>query len=407
MGNADFRLIWYVGSLAEFCRRFELLVLIWLILQVTDDYFQLGLLVVFNNIVRPFVSPFAGYLADRVNRRNVLLVAQGINIATTAALLGAMSYDISLLQPWHVFAAVFIQGLTKAIEDPSRRTAIMDIVGRQRLVNAVSLDVISQNVGKMVGPVVAGILLKWTGFSGAYSFLIVAHLFTWLLMAFLRIPESTVRTAMEPLLRSLGSAVRYTWNSPMMLGLLYITMVMNALAFPVQQFIPALGKDHLEVGVVLVGLLAAADGFGHLAGAGMMSLARNLRYHGRFYTFGSVIVLVMAIAYSWSPWYAVTFSLLVLSGLGQAGFSTMQTSITLLAAPEEMRGRMMGLLSMCIGVGNPIGALEIGAIASLLSLQWSISLNALAGLVLILPAIALTPLVRRPLSQPPPAPVTP
>ena len=158
---------------------------------------------------------------------------------------------------------------------------------------------------------------------------------------------------MEPMLRSLGSAVRYTWSSPMMLGLLYITFVMNALAFPVQQFIPALGKDHLGVGVVLVGLLVAADGFGNLAGAGMISLARNVRFHGRFYTFGSLIVLVMAIAYAWSPWYVATFTLLVLSGLGQSGFSTMQTSITLLAAPEEMRGRMMGLLSTCIGVANP------------------------------------------------------
>ena len=407
MGNADFRLIWYVGSLAEFGRRFELLVLVWLILQVTDGYFQLGLMVVFNNIVRPFVSPFAGYIADRFSRRNVLLAAQGMNIATGAALLAYMSYDISLLQPWHVFGAVFIYGLTKAIEDPSRRTAIMDIVGRRRLVNAVSLDVISQNAGKMLGPVVAGILLDLTGFSGAYSFLIAVHLFNWLLMAFLRIPESTVRTAMEPVLRSLGSAVRYTWSSPMMLGLLYVTFVMNALAFPVQQFIPALGKDHLDVGVVLVGLLVAADGFGNLAGAGMISLARNVRFHGRFYTFGSLIVLVMAIAYAWSPWYVATFTLLVLSGLGQSGFSTMQTSITLLAAPEEMRGRMMGLLSTCIGVANPIGALEIGAIASLFALHWSISLNAAAGLVLVLPAIALTPLVRQPLTQPPPAPVTP
>ena len=405
--NADFRAIWYVGSLSEFGRRFELLVLVWLILQVTDDYFQLGLLVVFNNVARPFVSPLAGYIADRFSRRNVLVAAEGINLATGAVLLAAMAYDISLLQPWHVFAAVFIHGLTKAVEDPSRRTAIMDIVGRRRLVNAVSLDVISQNAGKMLGPVVAGILLDLTGFSGAYAFLVSAHLINWVLIARLRIPESTDRAAMEPVLRSLGSAVRYTWSSPTMLGLLYITIVMNALAFPVQQFIPALGKDHLGVGVVLVGLLVAADGFGNLAGAGMISLARNVRFHGRFYTFGSVIVLIMAIAYAWSPWYVVTFTLLVLSGLGQSGFSTMQTSITLLAAPEEMRGRMMGLLSTCIGVGNPIGALEIGAIASLFALHWSISLNALAGLVLVLPAIALTPLVRRPLAQPPPAAITP
>ena len=166
LGNADFRTIWYVGSLAEFGRRFELLALSWLILQITEGYFALGLVLVFNNLARPFVSLYAGYIADRFSRRKVLLVSQGITLATTGALLGAMSYDLSLVQPWHVFAAAFVQGLTKAIEDPSRRTAIIDIVGRRRLVNAVSLDVISQNAGKMLGPVAAGVLLDRTGFPG-------------------------------------------------------------------------------------------------------------------------------------------------------------------------------------------------------------------------------------------------
>ena len=98
LGNADFRTIWYVGSLAEFGRRFELLALSWLILQITEGYFALGLVLVFNNLARPFVSLYAGYIADRFSRRKVLLVSQGITLATTGALLGAMSYDLSLVQ---------------------------------------------------------------------------------------------------------------------------------------------------------------------------------------------------------------------------------------------------------------------------------------------------------------------
>ena len=99
LGNADFRTIWYVGSLAEFGRRFELLALSWLILQITEGYFALGLVLVFNNLARPFVSLYAGYIADRFSRRKVLLVSQGITVATTGALLGAMSYDLSLFNP--------------------------------------------------------------------------------------------------------------------------------------------------------------------------------------------------------------------------------------------------------------------------------------------------------------------
>ena len=161
--NADFRLIWYVGSVGEFGRRMELLVLSWLILQLTDSYFQLGLVLAFNNLSRPMISMFTGYIADRFPRARVLIVGQALNVLTTVTLLAVIAYDFELIKAWHVFAAVFLQGLTKAIEDPSRRTAIFDIVGQRRLVNALSLDVISHNIGKMSGPIVGGIILGEIG----------------------------------------------------------------------------------------------------------------------------------------------------------------------------------------------------------------------------------------------------
>ena len=397
--NADFRLIWYVGSVGEFGRRMELLVLSWLILQLTDSYFQLGLVLAFNNLSRPMISMFTGYIADRFPRARVLIVGQALNVLTTVTLLAVIAYDFELIKAWHVFAAVFLQGLTKAIEDPSRRTAIFDIVGQRLLVNALSLDVISNNIGKMSGPIVGGIILGFAGFTEAYVFLVVVHVSNLALMTRLRIPDYQGPGQIEPVMRSLKVAVGYAWRSPVLLGLFYITIVMNALAFPVQQFIPAIGRDHLGVGVTLVGLLVAADGFGQLAGAGIMAISRDLRYHGRVFVLGSTGVLLMGIIFVWSPWYALTFGLLTLSGIAQSGFSTMQSAVTMLATPHDMRGRMMGLLSVCIGAGTPLGALEMGAVASAVSIQWAISLNAFAGLILLLPAIAISPLLWKPLTQ--------
>ena len=397
--SADFRVIWYVGSLGEVGRRMELLVLSWLILQLTDSYFQLGLVLAFNNLSRPMVSMFSGYIADRFPRGRTLLAGQAINVLTTATLLSVIAYDFDLIKPWHVFGAVFIQGINKAIEDPSRRTAIFDIVGQRRLVNALSLDVISHNIGKMAGPIMGGILLDTTGFTGAYSFLLSVHICNLALMTRLRIPNYQGPAQIEPVLRSLKVAVSYAWRSPVLVSLFYITIVMNALAFPVQQFIPAIGRDHLGVGVILVGLLVAADGFGQLAGAGIMAISRDLRYHGRVFVLGSLGVLVIGAIFVWSPWYGLTFGLLTISGIAQSGFSTMQSAVTMLATPHDMRGRMMGLLSVCIGAGTPLGALELGALASAVSIQSAISLNALAGLLLLLPAIAFTSLPWKPLSQ--------
>jgi MFS family permease len=397
--NADFRILWYVGSVGEFARRMELLVLSWMVLQLTDSYFQLGLVLAFNNLSRPLVSMFTGYIADRFPRAKVLMAGQAINVLLAAVLLAVIAYDLDLIEPWHVFAAVFVQGMTKSIEDPSRRTAIFDVVGQIRLVNALSLDVVSNNLGKMAGPVVGGILIDTTGFTGAYAFLLGAHIFNLGLMTKMRIPNYQGLAITEPVLRSLKGAVSYAWKSPVLVGLFYITIVMNALAFPFQQFIPAIGRDHLGVGVTLVGLLVAADGFGQLAGAGIMAITRDLRYHGRVFVLGSVGVLLIGVVFVWSPWYALTFGLLTLGGIAQSGFSTMQSAVTMLATPHDMRGRMMGLLSVCIGAGTPLGAFEMGLVASAVSIQWAISANAIAGLILLAPAMVLTPLLWKPLEQ--------
>lgn len=426
--DRDFRVIWYVGSLREISRRMELLVLSWLILQATQSPLQLGLVLVFNNLPRPFLSLFTGLVADRFNRWRILAAGQLINTAIAVTLLALLATDA--IAAWHVYVAVFMQGATKALEDPSRRTAILDIVGERRLVNALSLDTISNTTGKMLGPLLGGImidasgglLLPWlgadaverAGFVGAAGLIVAVHLADLALLTRLRIPQKPPRPAgrVEPLWRILGAGVRYALRSPLLAiikvseyfgvryalatpllwGMLYVTIVMNALAFPMQQFIPDIGANNLGVGATLVGLLVAAEGIGQLTGAATMALTRNLERHGLVFIIGSSVVLLMAIGFVWAPWYLLAFGLLVLGGIGQAGFGTMQSTITMLAAPPEMRGRMVGLMSVCIGIGTPLGGLEIGIVASLFSTAWAISVNAAAGLLLLLPALLLTPL---------------
>ena len=406
MRERNFRIIWSVGILAEFGRRYEILVFSLLILDITDSPAQLMLLWVFNNLPRPFVSSLAGYIADRLSRQRIMLITQAVNLVTAGGLLALMLYGLDALQTWHIFIAAFIQGTSKAIEDPSRRTGIFDIVGRDRLVNAMSLDVISQNVGKMIGPVIGGLLIQFAGYAEAYIFLLAVHVVNLWFISLLQIPDPGPRAAVPPMWSGMGNAFGFAWRTPVLVGMLSITLVMNALAFPLQQFIPAVGKDLLEVGPALVGALVAADGFGHLAGAAAMASTRGVRYHGRYFTFGSIVVLLASAAYVWSPWYALAFVLLFVSGLGQAGFSTMQSSIMMLVSPPAMRGQMMGLLSFCIGIANLLGALEISFVVSTLSLQNTISLHALVGLTLLAPVMLLTPLVRRPLAQPEPSAAT-
>ena len=401
-----FRAIWYVGTLRELSRRMELLVLSWLILQATQSPFQLGLVLVFNNLPRPALSFFTGFIADRFNRWRILMASQVINTLVAAALLALIASDA--IQAWHVYAAVFIQGATKALEDPSRRTGILDIVGERRLVNALSLDTISNTAGKMLGPLLGGIMIDTSGplvsgwlegvsdetgaFVGAAGLILLIHLADLVLMTRVNIPNKTRSATFQPVWRSLGDAVRYALATPLLWGMLYVTIIMNALAFPLQQFIPDIGANNLGVGATLVGLLVAAEGIGQLAGAGAMALTRDLQRHGLVFLMGSIAVLIMGILFVWAPWYMLAFAILLLGGVGQSGFGTMQSTITMLAAPPEMRGRMVGLMSVCIGIGTPLGGLAIGIMAESYGTPWAITVNALIGLGLLLPSLIFTPL---------------
>ena len=133
---------------------------------------------------------------------------QAVNLVIVGGLLALMLYDLDSLRSWHIFVVAFIQGTTKAIEDPSRRTGIFDIVGRERIVNAMSLDVIAQNVGKMIGPVVGGLLIEFSGYPAAYIFLLFVHADNLWLISRLRIPEAGILASMPPMWRGMGKRLR-------------------------------------------------------------------------------------------------------------------------------------------------------------------------------------------------------
>ena len=382
----------------EVARRMELLVLVLLLREITGSYFQLGLLAVFLNAPRPVLSLFSGVIADRLDRRRILIAAHVcyFGIATVILIL----LIANTIQPWHVFGVVFLQGVAKVLDDPSRRTAMFDVVGAERIANAVALEQSTSNIGKIMGPLAGGIVIAATGFAGAYALLAVLDLAALLLMVRLRLPHhSPGSRSQRAVWNSLKEGIGYALNNRTVLGVLIISLVMNAMVLRVQEFIPVIATDHLSVGTFLVGLLTSAEGIGSLIGAGIISLTSNIRYHGRLFVAGSLAMAFLVLMVAWSSWFFVSFALLFLAGIAQSGFSTMQSTILLLSSPAEIRGRIVGVNSLTNGSAQVVGPLEIGRIADAVSITFAIALNAWVAMLLILPVVVLTPLVWRPLES--------
>ena len=397
--SGDFRILWTVKAVHEVSRRMELLVLGYLIFRLTDSPFQVGLIAVFLNIPRPVFSLFAGLVADRLDRRRVLM-----GVHATYFLISTVLFVLLVMgavEPWHVFLAILFQGSAKVLDDPSRRTAIFDLAGRERLASAMSLETINNNSGKIVGPLIGGVLIASTGFVGSYAVILALDAMSLLMMSRLKLPHRPLSVG-EPVQvwRSLQEGLGHSMSNRMVLGVLSMSLVMNSLVFPIQYFIPVIASDLLLVGPTLGGLLGSAEGIGNFLGGVILAVRRDISQHGRIFAIGALLVAIMVTLVAWSPWFAVSFTLLLLGGLGQAGFSTMQSTILLLASAPEMRGRTMGAQGVANGLGHLIGGTEIGAIASAFSITLAIGLNAGAGILLILLLMVLTPLVKRQVGGP-------
>jgi MFS family permease len=390
--NRDFLWLWAAGGLSNASRWMETGVLGWLILDLTDSAWYVALVGVSRSAPLLAFGLFAGLIADRTNRWAVMLCTQAVNAVVTGVLVVLLLFGT--IQPWHVLLVAFILGCGTILDMPSRRSLIYDLVGPQQVVSAMSLETVNNTVGKFLGPLIGGLMIEITGFAGVYLLLMAIYLLALGFILQVKINLPAPAGTAQPIWQSLVSGLQYSLQNRVVLGVLCITVIMNALAFSYVQILPVVARDHLQVGPGLMGLLASADGLGTLIGALLLTAFGNLTSQGRIFALGALLELISLMGFAASPWYALSCLLLFGVGLGNAGFSTMQSTIILLSAAPGMRGRAVGVLGLCIG-STPLGLLELGALAALVGAPAAIGLNAAIGLALWLPVMAYTPLLLR------------
>ena len=393
--SRDFRYLWAARWIHEISRRMELLVLGYLIYELTSSAFQVALISVFLNGPRVPLALVGGMLADRLDRWRILAGIHAFYLVVASGILLLLALD--LIHPWHVFLAILLQGTAKVLDDPTRRAALFDLAGQDRIAHAMSLETLTNNGGKILGPLTGGVLIAFYGFTGAFALLVALDLAAVILIFRMRLPPGSAAVVRDTVFwQGIKSGIGHSFSNKFVLGVLTISLIMNGMVLPLQYFIPVIATDVLKVGPALGGLLGSAEGIGTFIGALIIAARRNYSFHGRYFVFGALIVGIGVAAVAWSPWFLVSFLLLFGAGVGQAGFSTMQSTILLLSSPAEMRGRIMGSQGLVNGFGHLVGGVEIGAIAQAFSISLAIGLNAGVGLLLMLPVIILTPLVWRP-----------
>ena len=395
--NPNYRLLWVSNFFAYISRWMQMTMLGWFVFEVTGSAF-LVTLVGFSGM-GPLVAlgVFGGVLADRLDKRKLLLGTLFANLLAATGMAALIFSDLLLstetVQYWHAYLVMLVGGIGWGLDMPSRRTIVLDVLGRARVNNAIALDSVGMHSSRMLGPLIGGGLISISlflfseghGLEAGYAVTLVFFITSAIMMLNVKTPHSdsgTTGQASWNIIRNLVEGVRYVCSEATLLAVVLITVFMNLLLFPYQQLIPVVASEVLHVGPALMGLLLAFEGLGALTGSIAIASASNLTHHGRVYLGGSLAGLVMLLAFSFSEWYGVSLALMLMLGLGTAGFGAMQATIILLVARDDMRGRGLGVITLAIGAG-PIGGLMLGRMADAIGAPTAMTINAVLGLITV------------------------
>ena len=379
--NREFRLIWLIGASTNTLRWLEILAVGVVVFDMTGSPLQVAFMIILRFLPMALIGAFTGVVAERFNRRLFQIFSTGFMMATSV-LLTILAFG-GYLNLWIIGLSVVLNGLFWTTDNPIRRTLLGEVVQPAQIGIAMSLDTVTNSITRFLGPLVGGLFLEFAGLEGV--FLVGAILYACALgLAFLvRTDPGQHKHGHGGIFSFLTDGIRVLQTNRVLVGVLAITVIYNLWAFPFVSMIPVIGKDVLGLSPLPVGLLVSAEGAGTLIGALLVLLTRSVAHYRRLYTLGLSISLVMALIYSQMGSFFPSGIFLALEGIGAGFFAAMQAALVLLNTPPQMRSRMMGLLSVCVGL-CALGFLHIGLLAAWVGAQNAVLICTAEGLIALI-----------------------
>jgi|TARA_B110000014_G_scaffold178526_1_gene128111 MFS family permease len=368
----------------------EMLVIPLLTLELTDSPFLVSL-VFFLRFVPMLFGFGLGVLSERINRKHLLV--SGLIVQAATALTWALLALTGSIEFWHLAVGSFLIGIVMTSDFPVRRTMMGEIVDRSQIGRAMSLEMTSSSFFRILGPFAGGVLLGTVGAYGGFllaALLYLAGLIIAVSTNYLQ-PLSTERDTSTKTQMTQG--INYIRRNEIIIGTLVVTLVVNAFGFSYMSQQPVVARQVLEVSDVLIGVLQSVEGVGMFLGAALVTIFARPHQYIRIYMGSSLLYLLTITLFSQSNTYWASLLILFLSGIGMSGFAAMQSAIMVYTSSQEMRGRVMGSVTMFIGFG-PLGALGIGMLAGFYSIATAVMITACIGIACTLIVFILYPSMR-------------
>jgi MFS family permease len=379
LGQRDYR-VYLIGTfVGQIGTWMQTVTQSWLVLQLTNSPFLLGLTSTLQFGPILLFSVFTGVLADRVTRRTLLLVTQSTQCCLTLT-LGVLAWT-GHARYWQVLVVAVIWGVMASIDQPARQSLVIELVGREHVTSAIGLNSASFNGARIIGPSIAGILIARVGLSPGFFLNAIAFVFAITMLTMIPgrkpVPRLAGRTFVEDLLEGIAYAIR----NRVVRFILGLQMILSFCVFNFSVYVPLLARDRLGMGAEGFGLLMAALGVGALLAG--LSLGGFVTGPPRV----GLIVAALAAALSgllvlaFAQWFWLAAVALAITGFAGTLVNAGSNTSLQLRSPDALRGRVMSFYTLIAGGIFPIGAFWVGLVSEHWGVGRAFLLNGIAGLV--------------------------
>lgn len=349
---------------------------VWVVLSLTGSGVAVGLTTALQFLPMLLIGAWGGLLADRIPKRRLLITTQALMAIPALGLFAVTATGV--VAPWMVFLAVFAMGAVNAVDNPTRQSFVIEMVGPDRVVNAVSLNSVIVQAARIVGPAFAGILIATVGVVPCFA--VNALTFVAMILALWRMDPARLHAAPparhEP--GAIRAGLRYVLATPELLVPLALMALVGTLGFNFQVVLPLLAKFSFESGAMTYATLVSAMAVGSIVGA--LVNGHRGRTGSRLIAGGALAFGVSALLAAVMPTLAFEVPMLMLLGATAVTFAATINSTLQLAVSPEMRGRVMALYSVVFLGSTPIGGPLTGWLAQSYDPRIALLLAGLSGL---------------------------
>jgi MFS family permease len=379
--HRDFRLFWTAQLVSLIGTWMQSVAQSWLVLQLTNSPFRLGLVGTLQFTPMLLFSFVAGALADRLPKRRLIIGSQ-IVLFVQALCLAAL-IEFGHVQYWHVALLALVYGIANTIDMPTRQAFLVEMVGKPDLMNAIALNSGMFNAARIVGPALAGVLIAHWGMAPAFFFNALSFLPVIVVLTAIHAQGLPRAQSGRRLQAEIGEGLGYAARTPRILLTLAMVVAVSAFLFNYNIFVPLLARDVLHQDASGFGLLMTTLGVGALTGAVALALTGRGRPPVAALAVPALVQGVATALLAAAGSVRLAAALLLITGFCGILFMAGSNSTLQLTVPDELRGRVMSLYTFVFAGVTPFGSLLVGSVAEAFGIRTSLVVSSAAGVLAV------------------------